>query len=74
MYFTVSCFSLVLKIDTFFQVLVMVFYTVLSSSDGDIWSWIPGVVLLLCLFGLFLARTAVRQKTQRRRQGTNAIV
>ncbi|ORZ13236.1 hypothetical protein BCR42DRAFT_419472 [Absidia repens] len=59
MYFTVSCFSLILRIDTFFQVFIMIFYTVLGIIDGDPQSWIPGVMALLCLFGLFLARKAV---------------
>ncbi|CAO3585800.1 unnamed protein product [Absidia cylindrospora] len=59
MYFTVSCFSLILKIDSFFEVLIMVFYAVLQMGDGVIMSWIPGAMAFLCLFGLFLARKAV---------------
>ncbi|KAI8344353.1 hypothetical protein BC941DRAFT_408430 [Chlamydoabsidia padenii] len=63
MYFTVSCFSLILKIDTFFQVFIMVFYTVLGATDDDPLSWVPGVMALLCLFGLFLARNAVSDES-----------
>ncbi|KAI8341128.1 hypothetical protein BC941DRAFT_415908 [Chlamydoabsidia padenii] len=63
MYFTVSCFILILKIDTFFQVLVMIFYTVLDSSDYNTLSWIPGVVALLCLLNLLLARNGVSNET-----------
>jgi hypothetical protein len=61
MYFTVGCFILTLKIDTFFQVFIMVFYTVLGATDADALSWVPGIMALLCLFGLFWARKSVRK-------------
>ncbi|SAL97889.1 hypothetical protein [Absidia glauca] len=63
MYFTVGCFILTLKIDTFFQVFIMVFYTVLGATDADALSWVPGIMALLCLFGLFWARKSVSDES-----------
>ncbi|KAI8086403.1 uncharacterized protein BX664DRAFT_335712 [Halteromyces radiatus] len=63
MYFLVNCFSLILKIDTFFEVLIMVFYMLLGVTDGTALTWIPGIMALVTLFGLFFARKSVSDES-----------
>ena len=58
MYYTVQCFTLMIKIDIFFEVLLLVFYGVCANKIKSL--WVAATVLaILCLIALVLGRKAV---------------
>ncbi|KAG2223410.1 hypothetical protein INT45_001716, partial [Circinella minor] len=61
MYYTVQCFTLMIKIDIFFEVLLLVFYAVCANQVKAL--WIAATVLtLICLITLLLGREAIAKE------------
>ncbi|KAI9300795.1 hypothetical protein BJ944DRAFT_272469 [Cunninghamella echinulata] len=66
MYYMVNCFSLALKIDTFFEFLLMILYTVaisLHKVDDIIPKVISSIMAVLVLISLVLARKAISDES-----------
>ncbi|KAI9490229.1 hypothetical protein BDB00DRAFT_838883 [Zychaea mexicana] len=58
MYYTVQCFTLMIKIDIFFEVLLLAFYAVCANMSTDLWAAATALAIL-CLLALFLGRKAI---------------
>ncbi|CAO3629388.1 unnamed protein product [Cunninghamella blakesleeana] len=66
MYYMVNCFSLALKIDTFFEFLLMILYIIATSLhriDDATPQIISSIMALLILIGLILARKAISDES-----------
>ncbi|KAI8146621.1 hypothetical protein BJV82DRAFT_599208 [Fennellomyces sp. T-0311] len=61
MYYTVQCFTLMIKIDIFFEVLLLVFYAVCANINTALWA-AATVLAILCVFALFIGRMAISEE------------
>ncbi|KAI9248205.1 hypothetical protein BDA99DRAFT_564822 [Phascolomyces articulosus] len=58
MYYTVQCFTLMIKIDIFFEVLLLVFYAVCANMNKSLWGAATALAIL-SLISLFVGRKAI---------------